>query len=104
VFASDAIVLASSALARPYQQTLSAVMHACRKLTVLQIFRDDRFTYIAAQPQESPTLYEIKDGKPSLVNFDFDNGLYTVPKRIERGYLAIGKQRMNFWESAERGK
>lgn len=74
------------------------------KLGVVQIFRDDRFTYIAAQPQETPTLYEVKDGKPSLVNFDFANGLYTVPKRIERGYLAIGKQRMNFWESAERGQ
>ena len=74
------------------------------KLGVVQIFRDDRFTYIAAQPQETPTLYEVKDGKPSLVNFDFANGLYTVPKRIERGYLAIGKQRMNFWESAERAQ
>lgn len=74
------------------------------KLGVVQIFRDDRFTYIAAQPQETPTLYELKDGKPSLVNFDFANGLYTVPKRIERGYLAIGKQRMNFWESAERAQ
>lgn len=74
------------------------------KLGVVQIFRDDRFTYIAAQPQETPTLYEVKDGKPSLVNFDFANGLYTVPKRIERGYLAIGKQRMDFWESAERGQ
>jgi type IV secretory pathway VirB9-like protein len=74
------------------------------KLGVLQIFRDDKFTYIAAQPQETPTLYEVKDGKPSLVNFDFANGLYTVPKRIERGYLAIGKQKMDFWESAERGQ
>jgi type IV secretion system protein VirB9 len=74
------------------------------KLGVIQIFRDDRFTYIAAQPQETPTLYEVKDGKPSLVNFDFANGLYTIPKRIERGYLAIGKQRMNFWESAERAQ
>jgi len=45
------------------------------KLGVVQIFRDDRFTYIAAQPQETPTLYEVKDGKPSLVNFDFANGL-----------------------------
>lgn len=74
------------------------------KLGVLQIFRDDKFTYIAAQPQETPTLYEVKDGKPSLINFDFANGLYTVPKRIERGYLAIGKQRMDFWESAERSQ
>lgn len=74
------------------------------KLGVIQIFRDDKFTYIAAQPQETPTLYEVKDGKPSLVNFDFANGLYTVPKRIDRGYLAIGKQRMDFWESAERSQ
>ena len=74
------------------------------KLGVIQIFRDEKFTYIAAQPQETPTLYELKDGKPSLVNFDFASGLYTVPKRIERGYLAIGKQKMDFWESAERGQ
>ena len=74
------------------------------KLGVIQIFRDEKFTYIAAQPQETPTLYELKDGKPSLVNFDFANGLYTVPKRIERGYLAIGKQKMDFWESAQRGQ
>jgi type IV secretion system protein VirB9 len=74
------------------------------KLGVIQIFRDDKFTYIAAQPQETPTLYEVKDGKPSLINFDFADGLYTVPKRIERGYLAIGKQRMDFWESAERAQ
>jgi type IV secretion system protein VirB9 len=74
------------------------------KLGVIQIFHDEKFTYIAAQPQETPTLYELKDGKPSLVNFDFANGLYTVPKRIERGYLAIGKQKMDFWESAERGQ
>ncbi|HEX5424036.1 MAG TPA: TrbG/VirB9 family P-type conjugative transfer protein [Candidatus Acidoferrales bacterium] len=72
------------------------------KLGVIEIFRDDRFTYIAARPQEAPTLYEVKDGKPSLINFDFANGLYTVPKRIERGYLAIGKKRMDFWESGER--
>ena len=69
---------------------------AGEKLGVDKNFRDDRFTYIAAQPKETPTLYEVKDGKPSLVNFDFANGLYTVPKRIERGYLAIGKQRMDF--------
>ncbi|MBV9154987.1 MAG: TrbG/VirB9 family P-type conjugative transfer protein [Acidobacteriaceae bacterium] len=72
------------------------------KLGVIQIFRDDKFTYIAAQPQETPTLYEVKDGKPSLINFDFANGLYTIPKHVERGYLAIGKQRMDFWESAQR--
>jgi len=74
------------------------------KLGVLQIFHDDRFTYIAAQPQETPTLYEVKDGKPSLINFDYANGLYTVPKHVSKGYLAIGKQRMDFWEAPERAQ
>ena len=63
---------------------------------VSAIYRDDKFTYIRATPQEVPALYEIKDGKPSLINYDFANGLYTVPKILNAGYLAIGKQKMNF--------
>jgi hypothetical protein len=34
--------------------------------------------------------------KPSLINFDFSNGLYIVPKELERGYLTIGKQKVEF--------
>ena len=68
-----------------------------RKLGVEQIFGDDKFTYIRATPQEAPALYEVKDGKPSLVNFDFNKGLYTVSKRIDRGYLAVGKTKLDFW-------
>src|SRR6185437_5171114 len=63
---------------------------------VSAIYRDDKFTYIRATPQEIPALYEIKDGKPSLINYEFANGLYTVPKILDAGYLAIGKQKMNF--------
>jgi type IV secretion system protein VirB9 len=70
-----------------------------RKLGVDQIFADDKFTYIRANPQEAPTLYEIKDNKPSLVNFDFDKGLYTVSKRIDHGYLAVGKTKLEFWRT-----
>ena len=36
---------------------------------VRAIYHDDRFTYIEARPEETPTLYETKDGKPNLVNF-----------------------------------
>ena len=68
-----------------------------RKLGVQQIFADDKFTYIRANPQETPALYEVKDNKPSLVNFDFADGLYTVSKRIDHGYLAIGKTKLEFW-------
>jgi type IV secretory pathway VirB9-like protein len=63
---------------------------------VAAIYRDDKFTYIRATPQEVPALYEIKDGQPSLINYDFANGLYTVPKILDAGYLAIGKQKLSF--------
>jgi type IV secretion system protein VirB9 len=71
---------------------------AGQQLGVEQIWADDKFTYIKANPQETAALYEVKDRKPSLVNFEYHSGLYTVPKRIARGYLAIGKHRMDFWE------
>jgi type IV secretory pathway VirB9-like protein len=70
-----------------------------RKLGVQQIFADDKFTYIRADPQETPALYEVKENQPSLVNFDFAHGLYTVSKRIDHGYLAIGKTKLEFWRS-----
>jgi type IV secretion system protein VirB9 len=68
---------------------------------VSAIYRDDKFTYIRATPQEVPALYELKDGKPSLINYQFANGLYTVPKILDAGYLVIGKQKLTF--SRERG-
>ena len=63
---------------------------------VVAIYHDDRFTYIKAAPQEVPALYELKDGKASLVNYSYDAGLYTVQKVLDAGWLAIGKARMNF--------
>ena len=71
------------------------------KLGLQQIWRDDKFTYLRGQFQETPALYELKDGKGSLVNWDFDAGLYTVPKTVYQGYLAIGKQRMDFRRAGE---
>ncbi len=67
-----------------------------KELGLQQIWRDDKFTYLRGVFQETPALYELKDGKGSLINFDFNNGLYTVPKQLEHGYLAIGKQKMEF--------
>ena len=72
-----------------------------QKLGIQQIWTDDKFTYIRANPLETPALYEIKDNKPSLVNYDYRNGLYTIPKLIERGYLAVGKARMDFWTASQ---
>ena len=67
-----------------------------KELGLQQIWRDDKFTYLRGQFQETPALYELKDKKGSLINFDFNSGLYTVPKQLENGYLAIGKQKVEF--------
>lgn len=67
-----------------------------KALGLQQVWRDDKFTYLRGQFQETPALYELKDGKGSLINFDFNDGLYTVPKTVSNGYLAIGKQRVEF--------
>ena len=67
-----------------------------KELGLQQIWHDDKFTYLRGQFQETPALYELKDGKGSLINFDYNAGLYTVPKQLETGYLAIGKKRVDF--------
>lgn len=63
---------------------------------VAAIYNDGKFTYIHANPQETPALYEIKEGKPNLVEFQFKDGVYVVPKVLESGYLAIGKRKLTF--------
>ncbi|MGA7174745.1 MAG: TrbG/VirB9 family P-type conjugative transfer protein [Candidatus Acidiferrales bacterium] len=63
---------------------------------VSAIYHDDAFTYIQCKAQEKPTLYETKDGKPNLINFQFENGVYIIPKVLDSGYLAIGKKKLTF--------
>ena len=60
------------------------------------IYHDGRFTYIKASPEETPALYELKDGKPNLVNFDFRDGAFVVAEGAGDGYLAIGKEKLRF--------
>jgi type IV secretory pathway VirB9-like protein len=67
-----------------------------RALGVRQIWDDGKFTYIQGKFEEPPVVYELKDKKGSLINFDFANGLYTIPKLLENGYVAIGKSRVEF--------
>ena len=70
--------------------------HDKKPFQVTAIYHDDKFTYIQARPEETPALYEVKDGKPNLINFEYRNGTYVVTKILDSGYLAIGKARMNF--------
>jgi type IV secretion system protein VirB9 len=63
---------------------------------VRSIWHDGQFTYIKSEAGELPALYEVKDGKPSLLNFQVQQGTYVVPKVLEQGYLALGKERFTF--------
>ncbi len=63
---------------------------------VSAIYHDDTFTYIKCGAREKPALYEIKDGKPNLITFQVENGVYIAPKIIDNGYLAIGKKKLSF--------
>ena len=63
---------------------------------VSAIYHDDSFTYIKCGAREKPALYEIKDGKPNLISFQFENGVYIAPKIIDTGYLAVGKKKLPF--------
>jgi hypothetical protein len=53
-----------------------------KELGLQQIWRDDKFTYLRGQFQETPALYELKNNKGALINFDYSDGLYTVPKQL----------------------
>ncbi len=63
---------------------------------VSAIFHDSRFTYIKCSAPEKPAIYEIKDGKPNLINFNLENGTYIIPGIVDTGYLAIGKKKVTF--------
>jgi len=67
---------------------------------VSAVYHDDAFTYIKCAARERPVLYEIKDGKPNLISFQFENGVYIAPKVLDSGYLAIGKKKLTFTRNA----
>jgi hypothetical protein len=71
-----------------------------RPFLVRAMWHDGAFTYIKSDATELPALYEVKDGKPAMLNFQVHAGTYVVTKVLERGYLAIGKARLEFepWE------
>ena len=71
---------------------------------VSAIYTDGTFTFIRANASELPALYEIRDGSPNLVNFQVENGTYVVPKVLERGYLALGAQKLEFQTRETKGR
>jgi len=64
------------------------------KLGFEMAWSDDKFTYFRAK--NVLALYELdQDGKPSLIQYNFADGLYTVPKLLYEGYFAIGPKKAN---------
>lgn len=73
------------------------------KLGLERGWTDDKFTYFKAN--RVLALYEInEDGKASLIQYSYANGLYIVPKILSRGYFAIGGKKENKLEFYRRGK
>ena len=58
------------------------------------MWHDGQFTYLRSNAQESPALYEEKDGKPALVAYDLEpDGLYIARHVLGNGWLQIGKRK-----------
>jgi len=110
--ADDAKKAADEATATATKQTGSGCRRFARAIRSPSSFRIDRGREAAVScgghlyrrhvhvhsraHGELPALYEIRDGAPNLVNFQVEHVVYVVPKVLERGYLAMGKQRFLF--------
>jgi type IV secretion system protein VirB9 len=70
--------------------------HDDKPFDVSAIYHDDKFTYIKSTASEKFSVYELKDGKPDLINFQLKDGTYVIPKIVDKGYLEIGKHRLGF--------
>jgi len=68
------------------------------------MWHDGQFTYLRSRAQESPAIYELKDGKPSLVAYDLTpEGLYIARHVLGDGWLRIGKKRARWRFDPARG-
>jgi type IV secretion system protein VirB9 len=68
---------------------------------VSAIYHDDKFTYIKSSAVEKSSIYELKDGKPDLITFQLKDGTYVIPTVVDKGYLEIGKHKLNFERKAQ---
>lgn len=65
--------------------------------SVVAMWNDGRHTYLRSAAPESPAIYESRDGKPSLVEYELtEDGLYVAQRVLRDGWLQIGKQRADW--------
>ena len=73
--------------------------------SVVAMWNDGRHTYLRSTAPESPAIYESRDGKPSLVEYELtEDGLYVAQRVLRDGWLQIGKQRANWVYLPARGR
>ena len=63
---------------------------------IQSIYHDDKFTYIRTNAPEKFSVYEMRDGKPNLINYELRESTYIIPKVMDSGYVELGKKRMDF--------
>ena len=68
-----------------------------RPFLVEAMWHDGQFTYVRSRAQESPALYELRDGEPALVAYDLsEDGLYIARHVLGDGWLQIGDKRASW--------
>ncbi len=73
-----------------------------RPFLVEAMWHDGQFTYLRSHAQESPALYELRDGEPALVAYDLsEDGLYIARHVLDDGWLQVGDERAS-WRFAPR--
>jgi type IV secretion system protein VirB9 len=70
---------------------------------IAAIYHDDKFTYIKSTASEKFAVYEVKDGKPDLINYQLQDDTYVIPQVVDKGYLQIGKHKLTFERKGQSG-
>ena len=61
------------------------------------MWHDGQFTYLRSNAQETPALYELRDGEPSLVAYDLQNdGFYVIRRIVAEGWFQLGDERLEW--------
>jgi type IV secretion system protein VirB9 len=75
--------------------------HNASPFDVAAIYHDDKFTYIKSSASEKFSVYELKNGTPDLITFQLKDATYILPTVVDKGYLKIGKRKLDFERKAK---
>jgi type IV secretion system protein VirB9 len=65
--------------------------------SIASMWHDDKFSYIEATPSEQFAVYEVVDGKPTVINiYPTGDGSFRTDRVLSAGYFKLGKKQLNF--------